>query len=294
MHNLNYPVWTALITPLLENGDIDFENLGTLIALQEQAGNALLILGSTGEALALNLEEKQAIIKYIGKQALKVPVMVGVGGFQLEEQIQWIKFCEQHAKVDAFLLVTPIYAKPGIIGQTKWFEALLDVSSKPCMLYNVPGRTAVKLIPEVLTHLKGHNNLWSLKEASGSLEDFKAFQMANLDVTMYSGDDGLVAEHVPLGAVGVVSVSSNAWPRATHRYITSCLAQKDPEFAGWVDACDALFLSSNPIPVKVLMHEKGLIKSTMLRLPLTADDFGLEKLKTLLAHDQAVSKWHKE
>ena len=162
------------------------------------------------------------------------------------------------------------------------------------MLYNVPGRTAVKLIPEVLTHLKGHNNLWSLKEASGSLEDFKAFQMANLDVTMYSGDDGLVAEHVPLGAVGVVSVSSNAWPRATHRYITSCLAQKDPEFAGWVDACDALFLSSNPIPVKVLMHEKGLIKSTMLRLPLTADDFGLEKLKTLLAHDQAVSKWHKE
>jgi 4-hydroxy-tetrahydrodipicolinate synthase len=291
MQDLNYPVWTALVTPFLADGSIDFESLEALIIEQEKAGNALLILGSTGEALALNLTEKKSIIRFLNKLKLKVPVMIGVGGFQLEEQMAWMQFCQEEAVIQAFLLVTPMYAKPGLIGQARWFEALLNTAKVPCMLYNVPGRAAVKLIPEVLTHLKHHERLWSLKEASGSLEDFKAFQQAYPEIVMYSGDDALVKEHVALGAKGVVSVAANAWPGATARYVKQCLQDRDPKFSGWSSASDALFLSSNPIPVKILSHHKGLIRTAYLRPPLTSADLSEEHLKILLQQDQAVTAW---
>lgn len=294
MKNLNYPVWTALVTPLLANGQIDFASLEALLIEQEKADNALLILGSTGEALALSTEEKQSIIKFISQFSLKVPIMIGVGGFQLEEQFQWMKFCEAHIKVAAFLLVTPMYAKPGLIGQIKWFETLLDAANVPCMLYNVPGRTAVKLIPQVLTHLKNHQKLWALKEASGSLDDFKEFQRAHPDIVMYSGDDDLIQEFTHLGAKGVVSVASNIWPTATNMYTKLCLNKKDPKFPGWSDAANALFLSSNPIPVKVLLAHKGLIKTATLRLPLTTEDLDQKKLTALIEQDHRVSNWLKE
>lgn len=289
--NLNYPVWTALITPMLAEGSIDYPSLTALILEQEKADNALLILGSTGEALALSLEDRKDIIRFLATLSLKVPVMIGVGGFQLEEQMAWIKFCQETLSVQAFLLVTPMYAKPGLMGQVEWFDALLNTASVPCMLYNVPGRTAVKLIPEVLTHLQDHKRLWALKEASGNLDDFNAFKTAHPEIIMYSGDDGLIAEHVKHGAKGVVSVASNVWPSATHRYVSQCLAGKHPDFKGWPEACDALFLSSNPIPVKVLAHHKGFIKTTRLRLPLSEKDLSQEKLQILLQQDQLVLSW---
>lgn len=290
-HQLNYPVWTALVTPFLTDGSIDFKSLEALIIEQEKANNALLILGSTGESLALNLADKKAIIKFVNELQVKVPVMIGVGGFQLEEQIEWIKFCQEHVKVDAFLLVTPMYAKPGLLGQTLWFEALLNAAKVPCMLYNVPGRTAVKLIPAVLTHLKQHERLWSLKEAGGDLNEFQAFQKAHPNLVMYSGDDDLIWDHVSLGAKGVVSVASNVWPCATQQYAQLCLKGQKPDFAGWSDAANALFLSSNPIPVKALLAHKGLIKTAHLHLPLCEKDLSSENLKILIAQDQLVSDW---
>src|ERR1700677_4871922 len=136
---------TALITPMTTSGALDFESLAGLVHLQEEAGNSILLLGSTGEGLALTLAEKKQVLEHVFALQPKVPVIVGVGGFQLEEQLRWMAHCQQNYPLAGFLLVTPLYAKPGVQGQIAWFKALLDAATVPCILYNVPGRSAVKL-----------------------------------------------------------------------------------------------------------------------------------------------------
>ncbi len=291
MSNLNCPVWTALITPFLADGQIDFVSLAALIIEQEKAKNGIVLFGSTGEGLALTLAEKKAILQSISEMSITVPLMIGVGGFQLEEQSAWIKYCQDTSPVAAFLLVTPIYSKPGPIGQTAWFEALMNVAKAPCMLYNIPGRAGVRLYTDVIKNLHQHPQLWAIKESSGNLEEFKAFQKTSTKLAVYSGDDNLAAAHIDLGASGLVSVASNVWPSAVQRYVTLCLQKQNLDFNNWEAAVNALFLSTNPIPVKALLHEKGIIKSSALRLPLSAEDFNNENLKLLLEQDQAINNW---
>lgn len=287
----DYPVWTALVTPFLQDGKLDFVSLEALAMEQEKANNGILLFGSTGEGLALSLEEKQSIITFISKLSIKVPLMVCVGGFRLEEQLAWMDFCEHNANIAAFLLVTPIYAKPGPIGQTKWFKALLDASHVPCMLYSIPGRSAVKLYPEVLENLKQHPKLWAIKESSGNLEEFKAFQKAHPSIIMYGGDDGLIEDHIALGAKGLVSVASNTWPDAVHRFVKSRLENKNPNFPTWKETVNSLMLASNPVPVKVLLFEKKWIKSSMLRPPLSEEDLNPAKLEFILKQNEAITAW---
>lgn len=288
----NYSVWTALVTPFMPDGKIDFTSLEALVMEQEKANNGIVLFGSTGEGLALNVEEKQAILTFVAKLSIKVPLMVAVGGFRLDEQLAWIDFCESNAKIDAFLVVTPMYAKPGPVGQYNWFKEILDATHVPCMLYNVPGRTSVKLYPEVIERLKKHPNLWAMKEASGNIEDFKTYQKANSALVMYSGDDALVPELVALGAKGVVSIASNVWPDAVHLFVNLCLQGKDPGFSDWKDASNSMMLSSNPIPVKVLLFEKQRMKSSMLRPPLSSEDLSAAKLQVLLKQNEAVNAWY--
>ncbi|KPJ67455.1 MAG: hypothetical protein AMJ43_04150 [Coxiella sp. DG_40] len=291
MNELNrYPVWTALITPFNEQGDIDFASLQKLIEKQQEAGNAILILGSTGEALALSVEEKKQVVSFVSNLKLTVPVMVGVGGFRLQEQLDWIRFCNQQSNVSSFLLVTPLYAKPALKGQAKWFQALLDEAKHPCMLYNIPSRTGVSLYPQVLTMLKGHSNLWSLKEASGTLDDFRNYKQASTSLALYSGNDDLMHDYAGMGGKGLVSVVANVWPHATKLYVEKCLdSQSDDLFPLWKDACKALFQVSNPIPVKVLLYKKQWIASPTLRPPLTYED--IKDIKQLIKMDQMIEKW---
>lgn len=204
-----FPIWTALITPFFEDGRIDFETLEQLVMTQSKAGNGLLLLGSTGEGLNIPLEQKKAIISFCTRLDIKVTIMVGLGGFLLEEQLHFMHHCDGEG-VDAFLLVTPIYAKPKKEGQMAWFSHLMKATKTPCMLYNVPSRTGIHMDPEVPANIFAtFPHYLGLKEASGNLDHVRAFKAAAPKSPLYCGDDNLIKEFVAEGAIGHISVASN-------------------------------------------------------------------------------------
>lgn len=284
-------LWTAIVTPLLPGGKIDLSSFENLLRKQENANNGVVILGSTGEALNLTLEEKKQIVEKTISLKLSVPILIGVGGHGLNETLDWLSWCE-NKNHDGYLMVTPHYAKPGIIGQTVWFETLMNHVSKPCMLYNVPGRSGVALYPEVLKKLASHPRFWALKEASGSTEKFAEFREAIPDHAIFSGDDGMLPFFTTIGCEGLVSVASNVWPSETNLYVQKCLAhQTESLFPLWDKATKALFLASNPVPVKVLLHHKGWIESPELKMPLHHEDF--HHLEKLYRYDLKIQQWAK-
>jgi len=283
-------LWTALITPFDEQGEIDFNDLKRLLLRQEDAGNGILILGSTGEGLALQEEEKKQIISFTSEMNLKVPVMAGIGGFQLHKQLSLIDFCNNQ-NIDALLLVVPLYAKPALEGQYEWFSSLMETTSKPCMIYNVPSRTGAKLHPEVPARIKaGFDHLFGVKEASGSITEFQIFRENAPSVDFYSGDDALTPFFCAAGAKGLVSVASNVWPEATHKYVQLCLDGKTDEVLPlWKNVSEELFKAPNPVPAKTLLKENGVIRTATVRAPLSLKD--LHTQKSLTEADRAVKAW---
>lgn len=292
---VDFPLWTAVVTPMNESSEIDFDSLESVLKEQEAAGNGVLILGSTGEGLNLTAEEKQEVVRFTKALDLAVPVMVGVGGFHVKGQIEFIKFCDK-VGVDAFLMVAPIYAKPRKEGQYAWFRSLMAETKTPCMIYNVPSRTGIKLDPEVPARLYNEfDNYMGLKEASGSIEDFKAFRDAEPKAPLYCGDDNLIKEFTALGAVGHVSVASNAWPAQTKKYMELALAgQTDALFEEWVACADLFFDAPSPVPVKSLLFHKGWINSDQVRIPLSRDDMSTETEEALIEADRKVNEWFQE
>lgn len=285
-------IWTALVSPMKENGDPDLDDFASLIHRQADAGNGILILGSTGEGLALSRGDKERYVKTASSLNIDVPVMAGVGGYNLREQIEWIEYCLE-LDVDAFLLVTPLYAKPNKIGQFEWFRSLLDAAGKPCMLYNVPSRTGSWLDVEAFGKLADHPGLYGLKEAGGSIERFLEYREAAPGVPIYSGDDGMTPYLALNGCEGLVSVAANLWPEATRRYLELCLEGRGQEVVDdWREPINAIFTASNPIPTKALLREKGLIKSMTLRPPLSDKD--LTNMDRLRAADESINTWYKK
>jgi 4-hydroxy-tetrahydrodipicolinate synthase len=294
MKNINnYPLWTAIVTPMNSDSSVDFESFEKILREQESANNAVVILGSTGEALNLDKAECKKILEFGLSLNLKVPVMTGIGGFNLNETLEYVKYLNT-LSLDAYLVVTPLYAKPGEHGQTLWFKAIMDSATKPCMLYNVPSRTGVKMNFKAIANLKDHKNFWAIKEASGSVEDFKKYTEANPNARVYSGDDGMVYDFAPHGCKGLVSVASNSWPSETHAYVIKTLEGKlsKDEAVLWSKACDTLFIAANPVPVKNLMAYQGKIKTNTLRAPLNALD--LEDNSPVIDANNKIQKWFKE
>jgi 4-hydroxy-tetrahydrodipicolinate synthase len=247
------------------------------------------VLGSTGEALNLDDSERRQILEFALSLKLDVPIMVGVGGINLRSQLEWIDYLNSLDEVDCYLLVVPLYAKPGVHGQYGWFKSLLDRSKKPCMLYNIPGRTAKSLEFETVKMLVGHPNFWSIKEASDSEADFMKYTKAASGVRMMSGDDPMLPAFARLGAQGVVSVASNVWPEATHEFAKQCIAGTFADHDLWDKATAALFCASNPIPVKALMYDLGQIKTAELRLPLSSQD--MPDMAIVSEANSSIAKW---
>jgi 4-hydroxy-tetrahydrodipicolinate synthase len=284
-----FPLWTALITPFLESNQIDFTSLKKIAIAQANAGNGLLLLGSTGEGLALTNDEQLSIVEFVCDLQLNTPLMVAVGGYNLPDQINWINRCNE-LNIDSFLLGTPLYAKPGAVGQTQWFKALLDAAKFPCMLYNVPSRSGIEIPISTVQSLQSHPNCWAMKEASGDLNKFLTYRKYCPNIELYSGEDAMLPYLVPAGAKGLVSVCANAWPRATQMYVTSCLAgQTQDMFPLWNEAVEALFCVANPIPVKVLMKQQRNIHTSILRAPLT--HLELTDNTDLVAFDAKINQW---
>lgn len=283
------PLWTALITPFNADESIDFASLAQLAKEQEAAGNGILILGSTGEALAMTPAEQQDVIRHICALELSIPLMVGVGGFQLQQQMQWLEFLADYP-IDALLIPVPLYAKPGAASQLKWFNSLLDASQWPCMIYNVPSRTGVALDEQTLGSLASHPNAWAVKEASGCVETFTRYHNVAPSLQYFCGDDGLLVDFIAAGACGLVSVAANAWPEATAHYVRQSLSQPAPDFkALWQQASNSLFCASNPIPVKALMQRQGRLNSAGLRPPLYMDE--MQELTPVINADLKINQW---
>ena len=264
---------TAIVTPLTKDG-IDYEQFGRLIDWQISEGIAAIVaVGTTGEGSTLNDEEHKAAIKFcVEKVAGRVPVIAGTGSNDVAYAIDLTKYaCEVGA--DAMLLVTPYYNKATQKGLVASFKAVADVSTKPCILYNVPSRTGCNLLPETVAELADHPNIVAIKEACGNISqiaELAALVGDKLDI--YSGNDDQIIPVLSLGGKGVISVLSNLMPKATQKMCDDYMSgnTKDALKAqlDLLPLINTLFCEVNPIPVKAAMAAMGYCEN-YLRLPLT-------------------------
>lgn len=285
------PLWTALVTPMDESGAVHESDLLRLIHEQDACSNGIVLLGSTGEALNLSITERKKVVEIATSLQRNTKIIVGVGGHDLEATLEWVKWLETQT-IDGYLMVTPIYSKPGEEGQFHWFKTLLDSVSKPCMLYNVPSRTAVSLNEKTVQRLSNHPNFVAIKESSGSVDRMLIYKESGSNQQILCGDDPLMGEFALQGAYGLVSVASNVWPIETQAYVQLALQQRLNlvDLNLWKQATNALFTASNPIPAKALLASESRISSSTVRLPLHKDDY--KKLDELKNWSAKIRLWY--
>ena len=263
---------TAIITPFKE-GKVDFEAFEKMIEWQIAAGiDAIVAVGTTGEGPTLTDAEHKEVIRFcVEKVAGRVPVIAGTGSNDVAYAIELTKFaCEVGA--DAVLLVTPYYNKTTQQGMIASFTAVADVSTKPCILYNVPGRTGCNIAPETYAVLAEHPNIVAVKEAGGNISQVaKTVQLCGDKLDIYSGNDDQIVPIMSLGGKGVISVLSNLLPKETsqmcHLYLEGNTKEALDMQLKYLPLVDALFCEVNPIPVKAAMGAMGMCENS-LRLPL--------------------------
>ena len=284
---------TAIITPLTEKG-IDFEQFGRLIDWQIDEGiGAIVVTGTTGEASTLTDEEHREAIKYcVERVAGRVPVIAGTGSNDTAYSIDLTKYaCE--VGVDAVLLVTPYYNKATQNGLIASFTAVADVSTKPCILYNVPGRTGCNITPATVAKLAEHPNIVAIKEASGNISQIAEIAALCGDkIDIYSGNDDQIIPILALGGKGVISVLSNLMPKETQKmcddFMGGDIASSREAQLRLLPLVNALFCEVNPIPVKAAMAAMGFCED-YLRLPLTPmEDANREKLLALMKKENII------
>merc|ERR1712110_506848 len=162
--------------------------------------------------------------------------------------------------------------KPGIKGQTKWFEMILEKSFHPIMAYNIPGRVGVKLYNSVIKDLKSHPKLRAIKNSTNNIEDIINYKIAAPNISIYCGEDYLMPSMAIEGAEGLISVASNAWPNEIRNYVKKCLNLEKFKDKFWWECCKSLFSTSNPIPIKALLKDINIINYDNVRTPLSMLD----------------------
>jgi len=265
----------AIITPMHENGEVDYESFAKLIEFQIENGtDAIVVCGTTGEASTLSHEEHLDVVRYcIEKVDHRVPVIAGTGSNSTETAI-YLSTEAEKSGADGVLLVTPYYNKATQNGLYEHFRQTADAVKIPVLLYNVPSRTGCNLQPETVARLvKDVENIVGIKEASGNIAQIaKLMSLAGDSIDLYSGNDDQIVPLLSLGGKGVISVLSNIAPRQTHDICAkffagdvagSCRMQLEA-----MELVGALFGEVNPIPVKKAAALMGF-GSGALRLPLT-------------------------
>ncbi len=263
---------TALITPFSENG-IDYDAFSHLIEYQIESGiDALVVCGTTGEAPTLTKAETDAVMAFaVEKVGHRIPVIAGAG---CADTVSSVAAARDAARlgVDAVMTVTPYYSRPPEDGLYAHFASVADAVDVPVIAYNVPSRTGSALTPALCRRLAAHGNIAGIKEASGSLS-LAEFCLSELSgsLAVYSGTDSLNLPMLALGANGVISVVSNAFPKKISELCRSVfdgkLASAQTVARKLYGITGALFRSSNPIPIKALMSHLGFCENR-LRLPL--------------------------
>ena len=264
----------ALVTPMLEDGSVDKAALRKLIDFHVENGtDASVSVGTTGESATLDMTEHcDTVRETVSYAAGRIPIIAGTGANSTREAIELTR-CAAEAGVNACLLVTPYYNKPTQEGLYQHHKAIAEAVSIPQILYNVPGRTAVDMLPATVERLSQIENIVGIKEATGKID--RAREIVNAcddDFEVYSGDDATAMELILNGARGDISVTANVAPKDMH---DMCVAALDgnKETAAEInerleELHSKLFVESNPIPVKWALFKMGLV-GPVLRLPMT-------------------------
>jgi len=264
----------AIVTPMRAGGALDFEALARLVEFHIDNGtDAIIAVGTTGESATLDYEEHIAVVrKVVGQVKGRIPVIAGTGANSTREALHLTQHAME-AGADGCLLVTPYYNRPTQEGLYQHYKLIADSVAIPQILYNVPGRTACDMKPETVERLADIPNIVGIKEASGSIERIRELVRRLGDrMDVYSGEDGIAAEAILNGAKGTISVTANVAPRAMHEMCAAALAgdrdQTEAIDSRLAELHKALFLESNPIPVKWAVGQLDLIPPG-IRLPLT-------------------------
>ncbi len=264
----------AIVTPMKNNEDVNYDKLEELINWQIDNGtDSIIIAGTTGESSTLTMEEHKEVIEAAVRFTNhRVPVVAGTGSNCTRTAIQLSKEAEE-AGADGLLIVTPYYNKATQTGLIKHYSDIADNTKLPIIMYNVPGRTGCNLLPEtVATLFNSKENIVGLKEATGNMaQASKTMYLTDGKLDLYSGEDGLVLPLLSIGGCGVISVWSNVAPRQAHdlceSYFNGDIATAQKLQREALPLVDALFSEVNPIPVKTAMNLMGL-EVGPLRAPL--------------------------
>ncbi len=266
---------TALVTPFNAKGDVDYESLAVLVERQIKGGaDYLVVLGTTGEAVTMTADERVSVATFIAKQnAGRLPLVLGAGGNctasvveQLRRRKEWLQ-----THFAAILSVCPYYNKPSQEGLYRHFSAIAEASPVPLILYNVPGRTGVNMLPETAIRICKASpvKVAGVKEASGDMEQIGRLidlskSQTDGNLLVISGDDGLAADVMARGGSGLISVASNAYPAAFRRIVHEADNDLQSKYEAFIKL---LFKEGNPSGIKTVLHQMGLIHNS-LRLPL--------------------------
>lgn len=262
----------AIVTPFTNDG-INFKKLGNLIDWHiEQSTDAIIVCGTTGEASTMSDNEKKAAIKYtVEKVKGKIPVIAGTGSNNTHHAIELSKYAE-NVGVDGLLIVTPYYNKTTQKGLIEHYNKLADNVNIPIIVYNVPGRTGLNVLPKTLKEISKHKNIAAVKEASGNISQVVEIARLCDDIYIYSGNDDMIIPLLSVGGKGVISVVANILPKDTHNmvieYLDGDIIKAIKLQLKMKPLIDALFIETNPIPIKTAMNLLGKDVG-ILRLPLT-------------------------
>ncbi len=263
----------AIVTPMKENFEIDYDVLESLIEWQiSQKTDAIIVAGTTGESPTLSTEEHKNLIKYtVDKAAGRVPVIAGTGSNSTAHAIVMSQYAES-VGADGLLLVTPYYNKSTQNGLIAHYQTIADSVTIPCILYNVPSRTGININPNTVKILSNHANIVGIKEASGDIS--QAIEISRTtpdDFGLWSGNDDMIVPMLSIGGHGVISVLSNIMPKETHEmcqlYFNGDVKKSAEIQLKTKPLIDKLFCEVNPIPVKEALNILGK-NAGPVRLPL--------------------------
>ena len=267
-------VITAMVTPMEKSGAIDYDKVESLAKhLIESGSDALLVAGTTGESPTLTNEEEIELVNSVKRAvANKAKIILGAGSNSTESAIEYTKFAQKEG-VDAILSGVPYYNKPNQRGMIEHFSAVAEATDLPIILYNIPGRTGVNMLPETVAHLaRKYNNIIGVKQSFGDMDQVTELRMlCPEDFVIYSGDDSLTLPMLSLGAHGVISVASHIFGSEIKSMIRNfksgeLIAARNMQKKLY-PAFRKLFMAPNPTPVKAALSYKGYI-SDYVRKPL--------------------------
>lgn len=266
-------VSTAMVTPFDSKGNIDFAKTTKLVNyLIENGTDSLVVAGTTGESPTLSKEEKLALFEHVVKVVNKrIPVIAGTGSNNTYASIELTKKAEQLG-VDAVMLVAPYYNKPNQEGLYQHFKAVAESTSLPVMVYNIPGRAVVNILPETIIKLSKIPNIVAVKEASGNLNAMtKIIANTDQDFELYSGDDGITIPVLAIGGTGIVSVASHVigceMQEMVQTFFKGDIAKAAKMHQDLLPIMEGLFAAPSPTPVKTALQLKGMDVGSV-RLPL--------------------------